>query len=122
MAWHMACSTQLSQGKYELKKQLIPGPEFTRQIIGVLIKFRGEQAPLWEASRQCFSKSTFLSINEACYASCGGKATTSTINRLIIRYVFMNLEVHHHQVVVIKHSNKLQLTMKSSLVQKLPRH
>ena len=63
-------------GKIYIEKT--PGPEFTKQIIGVLIKFRGEQAPLWEASRQCFSKSTFLSINEACYASCGGKATTST--------------------------------------------
>ena len=68
-----------------------------------------------------FTKSGFLNVNEAFYDSCGGKATTSTINLPITRCVFMYLEVHHHQVVAIMDSKELQLTMKSSLVQKLPR-
>ena len=63
-------------------------------------------------------KSGFLNVNEACYNSTR-KATTSTNKPLIIRCVFMEV---HHQVIAIMHLKKLQLTMKSSLVQNLPRH
>ena len=98
--------------EYALNKQLIPGPDLTNQIVGVLIRFREEQVAFM----------TFLNVNKACYDSRGGKATSSTIKPLIIRCVFMYFEVNHHQPLAIMHSKGLQLTMKSSLVQNLPRH
>ena len=106
---------------YTLNKQLMPGPDLTNQIVGVLISFREEQVAFMGDIEAMFTKSGFLNVNEAFYDSCGGKATTSTINLPITRCVFMYLEVHHHQVVAIMDSKELQLTMKSSLVQKLPR-
>ena len=107
---------------YALNKQLIPGPDLTNQIVGVLIRFRGKQVAYVGDMRQCFTKSGFLNVNEACYNSCGRKAATSTTNLLIISCVFMYLEVHHQQDLAIMHSNELQLTMKSNLVQRLPKH
>ena len=106
---------------YTLNKQLMPGPDLTNQVVGVLIRFREEQVAFMGDIEAMFTKSGFLNVNEACYDSCGGKATTSTINLPITRCVFMYLEVHHHQVVAIMDSKELQLAMKSSLVQKLPR-
>ena len=107
----MAFDCGLEYLGYTLNKQLIPGPDLTNQIVGVLIRFRENRLHLWETLRQCFTKSGFLNISKAYFDSCGGKATTSAINLLITRCVFMYLEVHHHQFVTIMHSKELQLTI-----------
>ena len=70
---------------YALGKQLIPGPDLTYQIIGVLARRHwGNVLP-----------SLNLNVNEACCDSCSGKALTLTINLLIIRCVFIFMMCVH---------------------------
>ena len=101
---------------YALNKQLIPGPDLTNQITGVLIRFREEQVAIMGDIEAMFYQAQIAECQPKILWLLWSKATTSTINQLIIRYVFMYLEVHHHHVVAIMHSKEQQLTLKSRLV------
>ena len=77
------CSVQYAN--MSINTELMSGPDFPNQIIGVLLRFWKEHVRLWQRSNPCFTKFWYLHNKEIFYLICDGKKAVFQRKLLTIR-------------------------------------
>ena len=103
-----------------LNKELLPGPDLTSQLVGVLTRFRTEEETFMADIEPMFHQVHIPKRKEASFGTCGGRMLICK-NLFIMKCVYMCLVKHHPlDVAIMLYEEQLwlmfQVTVKKQLI------